>query len=76
MKSVIELIRAREILSGPGRPTVEVELTTADGIRVEASVPSGTSKGKYEAWEEGCGKCESGDRSQTNWRECTCAEKN
>ena len=51
MKSVIELIRAREILSGPGRPTVEVELATNDGIRVEASVPSGTSKGKYEAWE-------------------------
>lgn len=51
MKSVIEMIRAREILSGPGRPTVEVELTTNDGIRVEASVPSGTSKGKYEAWE-------------------------
>jgi len=51
MKSVIERIRAREILSGPGRPTVEVELFTADGIRVEASVPSGTSKGKYEAWE-------------------------
>ncbi|HEY8391809.1 MAG TPA: phosphopyruvate hydratase [Capillibacterium sp.] len=51
MKSVIERISAREILSGRGRPTVEVELVTADGILVEASVPSGTSKGKYEAWE-------------------------
>jgi enolase len=51
MKGIIAHIEAREILSGVGRPTVEVELTTAGGIRVEASVPSGTSKGKYEAWE-------------------------
>jgi enolase len=51
MRGAIEHVEAREILSGRGRPTVEVELITSDGIKVEASVPSGTSKGKYEAWE-------------------------
>jgi enolase len=51
MSDVIAHIEAREILSGRGRPTVEVELRTSDGIKVTASVPSGTSKGKYEAWE-------------------------
>jgi enolase len=47
----IERIEAREILSGIGRPTVEVHLTTKQGIQVTASVPSGTSRGKYEAYE-------------------------
>lgn len=51
MKDAIKWIEAREILSGAGRPTVEVELITDKGIKVEASVPSGTSKGKYEAYE-------------------------
>lgn len=44
-------IRGREILNAKGRPTVEAELTTERGIRVTASVPSGTSRGKYEAFE-------------------------
>lgn len=49
MQDVIRTIEAYEILTGPGRPTVEVELTTAGGIQVTASVPSGTSTGAYEA---------------------------
>jgi enolase len=49
MQEVIQTIEAYEILTGPGRPTVEVELTTSSGIQVTASVPSGTSTGAYEA---------------------------
>jgi len=48
---VVKRVRAREILSGIGRPTVEVELWTERGVRVTASVPSGTSRGRYEAFE-------------------------
>ena len=43
-------IKAREILDSRGFPTVEVELETDLG-KFLASVPSGTSKGKYEALE-------------------------
>ncbi len=49
MREVIRTIEAYEILTGPGRPTVEVELTTVSGVLVTASVPSGTSTGAYEA---------------------------
>jgi enolase len=49
--SKIKTIKAREILDSRGRPTVEVGLTTDLGI-FRASVPSGTSKGKYEAVEK------------------------
>lgn len=49
MPETIRTIDAYEILTGPGRPTVEVELTTGSGIRVTASVPSGTSTGAHEA---------------------------
>jgi enolase len=49
MQDVIRTIEAYEILTGSGRPTVEVELTTASGIQVTASVPSGTSAGSHEA---------------------------
>ena len=47
---MIREIKAREILDSRGTPTVEVELTTDLG-KFWASVPSGTSKGKYEAAE-------------------------
>jgi enolase len=47
----IEKIQAREILSAVGRPTVQVTVTTETGISATSSVPSGTSKGKYEAKE-------------------------
>ena len=47
----IAAIKGREILNAKGRPTVEAQLITERGIRVTASVPSGTSRGKYEAFE-------------------------
>ena len=46
----IKKIKAREILDSRGNPTVEVELETDFG-KFFASVPSGASKGKYEAVE-------------------------
>ena len=48
--SKIKSVKAREILDSRGNPTVEVELKTGD-FSVSASVPSGASKGKYEAKE-------------------------
>jgi len=48
--SRIKSIKAREILDSRGEPTVEVDLITSDGV-FQASVPSGASKGKYEAKE-------------------------
>jgi len=48
--SKIKSIKAREILDSNGIPTVEVELITNFGF-FQASVPSGLSKGKYEATE-------------------------
>jgi enolase len=42
---------AREILDSRAEPTLEVRLELADGNSAKASVPSGTSTGKYEAWE-------------------------
>jgi len=46
----IQSIKAREILDSRGNPTLEVEVTT-EGRVFRASVPSGASKGKYEAVE-------------------------
>jgi len=48
--SKIKGIKAREILDSKGNPTVEIDLITNQGI-FRASVPSGVSKGKYEAIE-------------------------
>jgi enolase len=48
--SKIKEIKAREILDSRGNPTIEVELETDFG-KFLASVPSGASKGKYEAAE-------------------------
>lgn len=48
--SKIKLIKAREILDSRGNPTIEVDLITGQGL-FRASVPSGVSKGKYEAVE-------------------------
>ena len=47
----IESVRAREIISGVGKPTIEVDVVTEGKVIGRASVPSGTSKGKYEAVE-------------------------
>jgi enolase len=46
----IKKIKAREILDSRGNPTLEVELETDFG-KFFASVPSGASRGKYEAVE-------------------------
>lgn len=48
--SKISKVKAREILDSRGNPTVEVEITTDDGL-FRASVPSGASTGAYEACE-------------------------
>src|SRR6202142_3045351 len=47
----IQEIRAREILDSRGNPTVEAEITLADGTRGRAAVPSGASTGEHEAVE-------------------------
>lgn len=47
----IKNIKAREILDSRGNPTVEVDLMLVDGSFGRASVPAGTSTGKYEAVE-------------------------
>src|SRR5215475_6557896 len=49
--SIIEQIHAREVLDSRGNPTVEVEVTLADGAFGRAIVPSGASTGAYEALE-------------------------
>ena len=50
MSEIIE-IRAREILDSRGNPTVEAEVTLADGATGRAAVPSGASTGTREAVE-------------------------
>ncbi|MGY3802612.1 phosphopyruvate hydratase [Pigmentibacter ruber] len=49
--SLIDAIRARQILDSRGNPTVEVEVLTSEGYIGRASVPSGASTGEYEACE-------------------------
>ncbi len=49
--NVIEKIYAREVLDSRGNPTVEVEVTTDNGAKGHAIVPSGASTGIYEAVE-------------------------
>ncbi len=49
--SVIEGVRAREILDSRGNPTLEVEVELYDGTKGRAAVPSGASTGKHEAVE-------------------------
>lgn len=48
---IIEKITAREILDSRGNPTVEAEVTIAEGITGRAQVPSGASTGSFEAIE-------------------------
>lgn len=47
----IKQINAREILNSKGEPTIETTVILTDGSVGIASVPSGTSVGKYEAIE-------------------------
>src|SRR5512143_3879858 len=51
MSSTIVDIHARQILDSRGNPTVEVDMTLADGSFGRAAVPSGASTGVHEAWE-------------------------
>jgi enolase len=51
MQTMIEDIVAREILDSRGNPTLEVEVTLADGSWGRAAVPSGASTGIHEALE-------------------------
>jgi len=50
MSEIIDVF-AREILDSRGNPTVEVEVTLADGTTGRAAVPSGASTGEHEAVE-------------------------
>src|SRR5437879_9941839 len=47
----ISAIHAREVLDSRGNPTVEAEVTLADGSKGRAIVPSGASTGEHEAVE-------------------------
>ena len=49
--STIEKVHAREVLDSRGNPTVEAEVTLADGSFGRAIVPSGASTGEFEAVE-------------------------
>ena len=49
--SIIEQVQGREVLDSRGTPTVEVEVTLADGAFGRAIVPSGASTGEHEALE-------------------------
>ena len=47
----IETVHARQILDSRGNPTLEVEVTSAQGVMGRAAVPSGASTGAHEAVE-------------------------
>lgn len=49
--SIIINIHARQIFDSRGNPTVEVDVTTENGITGRAAVPSGASTGEHEAVE-------------------------
>jgi len=49
--ATISNVHGREIIDSRGNPTVEVDITTSDGAKFTASVPSGASTGIYEAAE-------------------------
>ena len=50
MSNIFSIV-AREILDSRGNPTIEVDVTTNNGIIGRAAVPSGASTGKHEAVE-------------------------
>ena len=47
----IQSVIARQILDSRGNPTVEVDVTTTEGLMGRAAVPSGASTGEHEAAE-------------------------
>ena len=50
MSTILD-IQGRQIFDSRGNPTVEVDVTLADGTLGRAAVPSGASTGIHEAWE-------------------------
>ena len=50
MSTIID-VHGRQVLDSRGNPTVEVDVTLAEGIVGRAAVPSGASTGAHEAWE-------------------------
>jgi enolase len=51
MSTIVD-VHARQILDSRGNPTLEVDVTLADGAFGRAAVPSGASTGAHEAWEK------------------------
>ncbi|QTE23940.1 phosphopyruvate hydratase [Polaribacter cellanae] len=49
--SIIISVHARQIFDSRGNPTIEVDVTTENGILGRAAVPSGASTGEHEAVE-------------------------
>ncbi|MDY0780044.1 phosphopyruvate hydratase [Tenacibaculum sp. IB213877] len=49
--SMIVSIYARQIFDSRGNPTIEVDVTTENGVKGRAAVPSGASTGEHEAVE-------------------------
>ncbi|MBT7264282.1 MAG: phosphopyruvate hydratase [Waddliaceae bacterium] len=49
--SFIKTVEALEILDSRGNPTIQVTVTTEDGVVATAAVPSGASTGEHEAVE-------------------------
>ncbi|MHB2016291.1 MAG: phosphopyruvate hydratase [Candidatus Xenobia bacterium] len=49
--SDIVCVKARQILDSRGKPTIEVDVVTDDGVLGRAAVPSGASTGAHEALE-------------------------
>jgi enolase len=49
--SIIISVHARQIFDSRGNPTVEVDVTTENGVQGRAAVPSGASTGEHEAVE-------------------------
>ncbi len=72
MKFYIEItdVHAREVLDSRSNPTIEVEVTTTDGVG-RAIVPSGASTGEYEAYE-----LRDGDKKRYNGKGVLKAVKN
>ena len=49
--SIIINVHARQIFDSRGNPTIEVDVTTENGVLGRAAVPSGASTGEHEAVE-------------------------
>ncbi|MEM2305442.1 MAG: phosphopyruvate hydratase, partial [Candidatus Methanomethylicia archaeon] len=71
MSSRISRVRGREILDSRGNPTVEAEVILESGDVGVASVPSGASTGKFEAFE-----LRDGDKKRFNGRGVLIAVRN